>query len=78
MISPRILSRKEWEPHLTGRGCKRISDVAYLRLETAEYWITPNGKVVTVPVDNDEGRLRADDLHVVLIEIERLKPIGEI
>ena len=78
MISPRILAREEWEPYLIKHGCKRISDIAYHGLETAEYWITAKGKVLTVPVDNDEGRLRTDDLQKVLIEIERLRPIGDL
>ncbi len=79
MIAPQILHREEWEPELIKRGCRRIPPGGlFPRLSTAEFWATADNRVFTVPVDNNEGRLRADDLHRVLIEIERLKPIGDM
>lgn len=73
MIAVRILARAEWEPRLHKLKCKRHEGA--IRLRTAEVWETEHGRLFTVPMDNADGRLRADDLQEVAIQVAKLKPL---
>jgi hypothetical protein len=74
MISPRLLERTAWETRLRDLGCKPVKETKF-PMEMGEYWETSNKRLFVVPVDNKEGRLRADDLQEVIAQIARLKPI---
>ena len=71
MIAAKLLQRKEWEKKLRALGCKRA--LKRKKNETREIWQTQDRLWFTVPVDNEEGMLRDDDLRTVLAQIRRLE-----
>lgn len=75
MIAVRVLARADWERILRDKNCKPYDGPYPLSLKTAEVWQTENGSIFFVPMDNGEGRLRAEDLHEVLIQVAKVKPL---
>lgn len=73
MIAPRLLPRDEWERRLAALECRRLSAPGH-NLETAEFWQTKGGALFTVPADV-EGRIRIDDLQIVVAHVARLRPL---
>lgn len=77
MIAPHILEREEWEKRLkTERRCAPATiDKDQSGLDGGnEYWVTEHGRLFIVPCD-EGGYLRVDDYHLVVVEIEKLRPL---
>lgn len=51
MIRSRFLDRDEWEAKLRRWGCEPAPQFGFL--DTAEFWLGPNGMPFTVPCEDD-------------------------
>jgi hypothetical protein len=52
VIATRLLSREEWETTLRRWRCRPLEGKG--PLNTAEWWVGPNGHFFTVPIEGDD------------------------
>ena len=73
MIAVRLLYRPQWEAQLRALGCRPAADGESRKIQTAEWWVTPSVKVLTVPIDS-AGRVTQFDLDDVIKSVRSMGP----
>jgi hypothetical protein len=66
MIAVRFLHREEWEPRLRRHGYKPLDGKG--PLNTADWWITPSGRVFTVPCE-EGGRCDEWAINKLILDL---------
>jgi hypothetical protein len=71
LIAVRLLERRDWEKQLRERGCKPCAEGQSRKIQTAEWWVSVDGKVFTVPIEGSDDRCEMWAFKEILDRLNR-------